>query len=349
MALPMEVRSIVHDVLSERLSAVVDNRFDAGEFRLSESAKCGRYRVAKVLGIVKEEHDEVDAGYFERGHLIERWVVEGFRRKYPRRCRTQQEVKTPFGDTGHIDIWFPAERRIIEVKSVSDRVQDLPRRDHVMQVQAYMHFLRDSKGQRRADLTEIVYVRYGRQLAYEVHLIEYDPVIGQAIEDELRQLHEMADRYELPPIPVLYEPTSPPCMTYYGEARRCPMWEQCWKGNEQAPKLDAPEVANWVREYAALDAEKKALQSQIKGLEEAMEAIKVKLGALLDIHEAKQVTADGVTVTRTIVNPKPKFDVDAAMQAGAISEDVVKAYQKPSTPQERWTIKRPKGQKEDAE
>ncbi|SIS88946.1 PD-(D/E)XK nuclease family protein [Alicyclobacillus vulcanalis] len=349
MALPMEVRSIVHDVLSERLSAVVDNRFDAGEFRLSESAKCGRYRVAKVLGMVKEEHDEVDAGYFERGHLIERWVVEGFRRKFPRRCRTQQTVKTPFGDTGHIDLWFPAERRIIEVKSVSDREQDLPRPEHVMQVQAYMHFLRNARGERRADSSELVYVRYGRQLSYEVHIVPYDEAVGQAIEDELRMLHEYAERYELPPIPSGYDPMSPPCMTYYGRAERCPLWSVCWKGSDRAPKLDAPEVADWVRDLAMLDAEKKALKAQEKTLEEAMKDIQAKLGALLDIYGVKQVSADGVTVTRTVVTPKPKFDMEAALADGALPTDVVERYQKVPKPYETWYVKRPKGQKEDAE
>jgi hypothetical protein len=219
---------------------------------------------------------------------------------------------------GHIDIWFPAEGRIIEVKSVSDRDQDLPRRDHVLQVQAYMHYLRDARGERRCDVAEIVYVKYGRELQYQVFVVEYDEVVARDIDDQLRHLHEYAERYELPDIHKGYEPTSSPCITFYGgEPRRCPMWDKCWVGNPEMPALDAPEVADWdlqkvgrfLREFQPnpllLKAEERLLVSSgplvIKDgrtLEEAVWAhqrgfLVIVLTAAQDVRELRVLRRDG--------------------------------------------------------
>ncbi len=341
--------TISADLIRRRMAEVLEDRFDSREFRLSESGACPRKRVARALGIQGDEPDESDAAYFERGNIVEQWVVSLYRAEFPRRCRTQVEVRTPTGEVGHIDLTFPAERRIVEVKSVSVGARELPRPEHVRQVQAYLHFARDARGERKFDLGELVYVRWGAGLDPEVHPVRYNPELGQAIETELRLLHDYRDRGELPEVPACHKPERYPCSwrNRWGVVK-CPYWPMCWADAEAVPPLEAPEVAEEVARYADLDAKLRAARQTADDLEAAVKVIRERLAAVLDAHEARRLAAGGYVVTRTPVEGRVSYDLAAAITAGVVTEAALAPFRKVSTGYDRWSVKPDKGARKEA-
>jgi CRISPR/Cas system-associated exonuclease Cas4 (RecB family) len=337
---------IAAQLIRRRMSDVLEDRFDPRELRLSESGACHRKRVARALGLEGKELDETDAAYFERGNVIEAWVVALFREAFPRRCRTQAEVRTPTGEVGHIDLWFPQERRIIEVKSVSYGARELPRPEHIAQIQAYLHFFRDAQGERKARLAEIVYVRWGAQLEAEVYPVRYNPEHGRLIEAELETLHDHIRRGTLPDIPVGYKPEAYPC-SWRNRAGvvKCSHWALCWANAATAPPLDAPEVADDVVRYAELEAKLRVVKAAADDLEAAIRAIRERLGTVLAAHAASELTAGGFLVRRTPVEGRTSYDIAAALKAGVVTEDLLAPFARQSAGYDRWTIKPDKGQK----
>jgi hypothetical protein len=328
-------------LISQRMAEVLTDRFDPREFRLSESGGCPRRRVAKVLGIPGDEFDETDAAYFERGNILEEWVVSLFRAEFPRRCHYQEEVRTAGGEVGHIDIGLPAERRLVEVKSVSIGAKDLPRREHVRQVQSYLHFCADAKGRRKYDSAELFYVRWGAGIDTEAHVVAYDPAAGRDIENELAALHGYRDRGTMPPIPVGHKPESYPC-SWRNRAGvvKCSHWLLCWANVAAIPPLDAPEVADDVARLAELTGKWDATKRTAEDLEGAVKVIRQRLGAVLSAHGARQLAAAGYVVTRSPVAGRKDYDVAAAIQAGAVGEAVMAPYVKVGAGYDRWNVKR---------
>jgi len=339
---------IAAQLIRHRMNDILeDDTFDPSELRLSQSGACRRKRVARALGIEGTSFDETDAGYFERGNVIEAWVVSLFREAYPRRCRTQVDVTTPTGETGHIDLWFPKERRIIEVKSVSFGARELPRPEHVMQVQAYLHFFRDAKGERKARLAEIVYVRWGAQLEAEVYPVRYDPEYGRLIEAELEALHGYLERRVLPDIPFGHKPEAYPC-SWRNRAGvvKCEYWDLCWTNVETAPPLDAPAVADDVKRYADLDHQLRTHKAAAKDIESAIGTIRERIGAVMTAHGAKRLAAAGYVVSRTPVEGRTSYDIRAALKAGAVDEEILAPFTRKAAGYDRWTIKADKARKE---
>lgn len=333
--------TITSHLVTSRMEAVLKSKFDPKEFRLSESGACPRKRVARVLGLPAGENTTEDAEYFERGNVNEQWIVQMYREEFPRRCRTQVEVRTPFGDVGHMDITFPAERRVIEVKSVSLGAKELPRPEHVRQLMAYLHWWVDSKGNRKADSGEIVYVKWGAGLKVEAYPVLYDPGMGREIEEELRLLHTYADREELPSIPEGHKPEKYPCAwrNKAGEVK-CPYWETCWQDAATAPAVDAPEVADTLERYFGLADTLKSLKVSVGEVEGAIDLLRQRVGVVLDAHKADSAKAGRYTVKRTKVPGRTSYDIAAALKVGAVTGEQLAPFTKTSDGYERWSIKR---------
>ncbi|MBE3576914.1 MAG: hypothetical protein IMX00_04415 [Limnochordales bacterium] len=342
--------SVTEELIQNRLRAVLQPKFDRAEFRLSEVGKCPRMRVMRVLGYEEQPPTEEDARYFERGHIAEAWVVQQYRRTYPRHTRAQMKVHTPYG-TGHIDLWFPGKALIVEVKSVGRWSFDnaIPRDEHIAQVQAYLHFFRDHKGQRRADHAELVYVDMDT-LRMRVFPVQYDPTQGEAIEKELEQLTRMANLGQLPP--VTYFPDQEPCVTHTPQGvKRCPFWQHCHsetdpfdplysgKPDEEALQL----IAQYREVKSKLDELEKShkqatepLRAKVTELQEALDAVYDRLGV------DETIAPDGTTVKRTKVPGRLTWDLDSAEKAGVFTSEMKQAllpFAKQTGGYTRWTLK----------
>ncbi|HHV62347.1 MAG TPA: hypothetical protein GXX51_06885 [Firmicutes bacterium] len=335
--------AITQGLIERKMQEVLQSDFDPREFRLSESGACPRKRVARVLGYPAEEPDEEDAAYFERGNIVEAWVVSLYREAFPRRCRTQVEVRTPTGEVGHIDLWFPAEKRIVEVKSVSIGARELPRPEHVAQVQAYLHFFRNSRGERKAENAEIVYIKWGAGLQSEVFPIMYDPVQGEKIEQELRRLHEYRDRGELPPLPRDAKPEAYPCSWRNRAGQvKCPYWSMCWTDAKNLPPLDGEAMADKVTRYAEICEKLRAAKAVVDDLEGAKRLLEQYFSPVMDASGADALRASGYLLKRTKIAGHISYDVKAAIAAGVVSEQALEPFKKESAGSFRWSLRKEK-------
>lgn len=336
---------IVDQLIERRLADVLLPRFDHREFRLSETGTCARKRVLRVLGYEPIPFDEQSARYFERGNIAEAWVVRQFRAAYPRRTRTQVKVRTPYGDTGHIDLWFPAERRIIEVKSVSRASfdTDIPRDVHLKQVQAYLNFFCDADGQPRADEGELVYVDMDT-LRTHTFPVRRDPVQGAEIAAELQRLHDMAQRGELPP--VEFFPDQAPCVTHtpFGTSK-CEFWHHCHNADTldfglPVDRLDA--IADLAADYLAAKSVYEPVRRQADELKKAVDAAKEQLLKAMADYGRDEAVAGDYVVKVTHVQGQVRWDIDAAKKAGVIPAEVLQAlvaYSKKDRDSDRVSVK----------
>ncbi|MCF8002417.1 MAG: hypothetical protein K9K76_11260, partial [Halanaerobiales bacterium] len=239
--------NISEEVIEKRIKEVKKSDFDPSNFRLSNTGKCQRMRMLKVLGYSSDRVDQSTAETFERGNLLENWLVNQFIKNFPRKTRNQIEVYTPYGDIGHMDIWFPNPKdkpsTIIEVKSVHEKAgSNLPKKDHLNQVQAYLHFFTDSRGKRRANRAELIYIFYGRKLSTKSFEIKYNKEKGSQIEKELQRLHRWKKKGFVPEIPNDNTADSFPCfwLTHDGSSNNCPFYHHCWSQEKTEDYEDIP-------------------------------------------------------------------------------------------------------------
>lgn len=340
-------------VISERLAAVLDSKFDPREWRLSESGGCQRKRVLRVLGYEADEFSEETAGYFERGNILERWLVEQFERQLPGQVATQVEVIGP-GCLGHMDIFMPTQPLIVEVKTANESAEQfgLPKAEHLMQVQSYLHFGRKNgvrvPGQPEPIVlpddtrAEIVYFLLGRHLRHVAFPVEYNPAVGEEIERNLLTLQEMAGREEVPDVPAEYDAGRFPCSWRHGEVT-CPFYRHCWSevATEPAPAVDDADAARLFAEYREAKAryttandEADTLKQQVRFLEDH----------LADIFAGRQVDkgalqAGGVQISRSPVAGRVTYNMEGAALAGAVDLARLEQFRQIGAGYTRWTVK----------
>lgn len=346
----MICETLTSSVVASRLQEVLESKFDPREWRMSELGSCPRRHVLRVVGYEADAMSEETAAYFERGNIIESWLVQQFREQYPRRVRTQVEVLGP-GCTGHIDLYLATERLIVEVKTANEAAEQfgLPKPEHLYQVQAYLHFgrkhgiLYNGRTTRLPDdaRAEIVYFLLGRQLRYVVYPVEYSPAVGHEIECNLQALQQMAQRGELPGVPAGYSADRYPCSWRGGEVR-CPFYRYCWDGQaETAPAGDAPGAEQLFRKYADTRARYGVLSDQIKAVKQQLDYLEEQLE---DVFRARQVDkgaliAGGVQISRTPVAGRVTYDIESAALAGAVDLDRLAPWKRIGSGYVRWTVK----------
>lgn len=346
----MGAETLTGGVIANRLQEVLESRFDPREWRMSELGSCPRRHVMRVLGYDAEQHSEEAAAYFERGNILESWLVEQFHKQLPGQVETQVEVLGP-GCAGHIDIYFPAEALIIEAKTANEAAEHygLPKEEHLWQVQAYLHFGRqdgirlNGRETRLPDnaRAEIVYFLLGRHLRHVVFPVEYNPKIGAEIEQRLLRLQEMARAGEVPEIPADYAADRYPCSWRGGEVR-CPYYRYCWDGQRETPPAgEAPDAERLFREYAEARMRYGAISDQAKAVKQQLDYLDEQLE---DLFRARGVdkgalVAGGVQISRSPVAGRVTYDIESAALAGAVDLARLEPWKRQSSGYVRWSVK----------
>ena len=342
---------ITQEAIQDRFDEVKESDFDPTNFRLSNTGKCQRMRMLKVLGYEAEDIDDSTAQTFERGNLLEDWFVDQIINKYPRRTRREQEVKTPFGDVGHMDVWYPNPDNnpatIIEVKSVHENTKyfSLPKQDHINQVQSYMHFYTDNNGNRRADRAEIIYIFFGRKLETEPYEIVYDPEKGKEIEEELNLLHSWKKSGYVPDIPEDKTPDSFPCFwtTKDGNIGRCSYYKHCWSGEPEGEYDDIPIFDNdktmreLIREYQHINERYKAFKKNLKKIKSNKKELEEAINTNLDIRETDAAIIGNTRLKRSKISGRTYWKPERALKQGLIDEDTLEKIRQASDQSSGYT------------
>lgn len=324
---------LLERLFNQRLQREVASKFDSRELRLSESGGCPRLRAAKLSGAVDDERDTWDARYFLAGRLIEREVRSWFSQEFPRRCRQEVEVTHPLGK-GHIDLWFPAMRWIVEIKAtLAPDAAGLPRQTHVKQATSYLHFFRDADGRRRADYATIAYLILGRPIQLRPFPVVYRPELGEAIEREMAEIARYAADGTLPEAPEEYSPFAPPCRwKMAGKSRLCPLWDQCWREEVTGGQADKDTVllegdlAALATEYVANWHEKHEAERQAEEIAATLNEHKEAITSALLALGAKKGKVGDVTLTRIEQKGRTTYHVPDAILCGAIEETTMAPF-----------------------
>ena len=351
------MQTLAELALSDRFDEVKQSDFDTTEFRLSETGQCQRKRMLKALRYKPEEVSQAEAEYFERGNTLENWLVNQIVAKYPRKTRKQQKVITPWGDVGHIDIWFPnppdKPPTIIEVKSVSEKARyyNLPYDDHVSQVQAYMHFLRNSQGVRRCNRAEIIYIFFGRRFTYKTFVVPYDELKGKKIEKELQQLHQWKNEGYIPPIPEDKKPFEYPCFwtTSDDEEHTCPMYRYCWgpevvetEGVQKYEPVDDPAIKELFAQYKQVQSEYSRANKEVNRLKTQKKNLEAALKKAYDLRNTDSLVANNLQLKRVKISGRTYWDPEKAYKLGLINEDIlnsIKSVSSQGSSYYRWYMK----------
>ncbi len=344
------LRDLLKDGLPRNLILRIPDgtRFDPREIRLSEAGGCPRRRAAAHAGLVEpEETTEWNGGYFLRGRLAEMVIRTAFASRFPSRCRYEVPVHHPWG-TGHADLWFPAEKLLLEIKSAttdaSGGTPDLPRAWHLAQLQAYLHFLRDPAGHRRTEHAILCYILLGQRVSWRMFPVLYRPEVGAQIESTLTDIHRRATNGTALDAPQHPDASAygPPCVlrSAHGDFTRCPLWDHCWTGIKRDETIEAdPELSALITEYAALYREKKAAEAEAEQADRLMKTMQEKLEAAYAALDAKRVRAAGVTITRSPRNGRKSIDTEAAIAAGAIEAAALEPFTSNGNPYVTWLVR----------
>lgn len=335
----LTMEMLAKKALEDRFAELEEGDFDPTQFRLSNTGRCQRYRMLKVLGYEPNDQEDMLA-YFERGNVMEEVMAEYIRNQYPRRGRREFEVNTPYGDTGHIDYWIPKagdEPTIIEIKSVSEGAKhfNLPKEDHVKQVQAYMHFLTDSRGNRRCERAEIVYLFFGRKFDDEVFEVRYDPEMGEQIEDELVQLHKWKEEGFAPDPPEDYGPDSFPCFWCTEDAgdleeHYCPFYAHCWAYYEPSEEHDEglifdedEAMKELADKFKQINEDYKKANKKRKQLKKKKKKLKKALEKKFEEHGIDKAIIGNQRIMIKKQSGKTYWKPEKALEEGLIDEDTL--------------------------
>ena len=332
-----EVQTPGAQILTRSFAAAADDgRFDPAEFRLSETGSCPRYRVAKALGLAVPDHDDPD-GVLKRGHVLGDWVVAEIRQAYRMQVpgivrevvRREYPVRTPYG-TGHADIVLLRAHHLIEVKSTQERyLGDLPRAEHLAQVQAYLHFLPWVRS------AELLYVIPARGLLIRSWPVRRAPDIGRGIEAELQLLAGYRAQGLLPPIPEAYAgPSVPPCSF-------CPFREACWSGahDREVPPPELPDLAGPAARLKQIEDLREQSRRDMERYDELRERERATIREAMEAQHLDAIEAGGVRIRRTVVAGRRTLDHQAAIAAGAVPAEALEPFWNVGQPWERWTVR----------
>ena len=312
--------------------------FDPREIRLSEGGQCARRQTLRILGYPAEPPTDQQLAIFDTGHRIEDFVYRLWATRYPRRVCRQIRVRTPYG-TGHIDLWIPPERKIVEVKSTTRaRLADLPLTSHVDQLHLYQYYW----GARHHAALELAYVvkETGEIRPFAV---PYDVARARELVATLIAVQGAVEMTREPlPIPPDYTAFQFPCGWGTG---RCAFWTHCWGPEAVAPEgkdavvvataaAFAPDLAAYQRlrqQRSALTAQADTLKTQIEGLEDGF-------ARFLTDEGADVLKAGPFRLRRTVVPGRVTYDTGAALAAGAVDAATLAPFQKTGSGYTRWTV-----------
>jgi len=349
-------------VLAEKkLKSLLKSDFDPKDIRLSESGhKCRRLRVLRALGYEPAPVADDVLGLFETGNVWEEWFHGLLREEYPRKTRTQMEVQTPYGATGHMDVWFPkppadlggGRPRFYECKAVREgaKYYGLPKDEHLYQVQAYHHFGRKYGIKWGGQVTklpddtvaEIVYI-IRETLEVIPYEVEYSPDIGEEIETETRRVRRMIDSQEVPPVELGHAEF--PC--YYQTKDYevyCPFYIYCHADAESQDDgaLVKADLEPKLKEYDQVRGEYSAKNKAAQAVKTKKKAVEKELDGLFNALGTDAVVAGDLKVHRTLIKGRIYPDVDKALKMGRIDLKTYNAIMEVSNKGSdyyRWYVK----------
>jgi len=185
--------TLIHSTDRTDLRSTTDD--NKPTFRLSQSGYNPQYRLLKALGKFVEHHDESRQMLFYQGHTIAQAYLKQLSRTLNRRILYEVEVKTPYGDEGHIDAWIPSKRKIVEIKTCGKTtMENAPLFKDICQVQAYMYYwnlkesLKRPSRRNMAEIGELVYIGRNGE-GYREFPIYPNFKLQQEINEILFELH----------------------------------------------------------------------------------------------------------------------------------------------------------------
>lgn len=327
-------------LMDERLEAQRrESRFDPTDIRLSEAAHCPRRQTLRILGYEGEPPTLDQQAVFDLGHEHEERMADLWRERYGGDAVLREvEVRTPFG-TGHIDALVVPEKRLVEFKTTKARsVPYLPLEEHVAQATLYLHYHVIPLWGDEAT-AEIAYriKETGRVLSFP---LRYDPGLAARLVERLEAVKDAVEFGAPLPVPKGYSLDQFPCGWWddAGSFQTCPFWRHCWTA--EAPEGDADgragELLSRLRE--AEDAYRRAAD----GLEEAKrarDAARAAVGRIMDETGENTLRAGGVEATRIRASGWTTWDVKAAIEAGAVSEEALRPFARERKGNETWKVR----------
>lgn len=216
------------DALKQSYAAEVARRLEehaVNGLYLSDSGRCPRMRVLKALNVPHRGPSAREIEITMLGDVIHDYLWQHRIAKVWPDAEREVWLDTPYG-RARMDAVVPSENLIVEIKKAkSQDIEHLPKREHVVQLQAYMHFSSYKRG-------VLLYAVLGlgwSELAFDV---PYEPSTGAAIEAELDYLRSLIEKHEPPPVPSGYVPTRYPCSWYdkeLGVRHWCGYGLHCWR------------------------------------------------------------------------------------------------------------------------
>ena len=327
-------------LLASALQQASEPRFNPQEWRPSELGHpCDRYLVLRRMGAEGREPDATDLGYFQRGRIIEDWVVSLYRRRWPRQTRRQFPVTIPISEgfalTGHVDLWCPVEGLVVEVKSVGHSVlvsSDLPRSEHLLQVRLYLDAL--AQRFRRPNLRgELVYVSMGRELAWRVFPVYPNALQVQQAKARVLMLEGLVREGKTPEPP--FWASQYPCSWTDGTTTRyCPYFAHCHRESDLGADLEpvARGAEDLEQTVAAWEAAK-AAEEQARNAYEDARAFRRSLEEeeLIPLVQAlgdRAQTPSGAVVEVRWRQGRVTWDIAAALACGAVTEEQLAPFRK---------------------
>lgn len=321
------------------------SKFNPKEIRLSEAGQCPRRQTLRALGYTPTPPTLRELAIFEEGHRVEEEIAAEWETLYPGQIVRELEVKTEFG-VGHIDIWLPGARHIVECKTTTEkRLKDMPLRSHVAQVTMYLHFFGNAQGA----TAEIAYKikETGEVLSFPV---TYDRDYARELIVGLMDVQAHIDLLAEPlPIPDEYQATSYPCAWHTPQGlRRCGFWDFCW-GNQvttQADKKDivavAPPLTADVEEYATIRVQQQALETQIDLIKVRRTELEAGFADVLNDRQADALRAGDITLKRSQIAGRTTTRLDDAIADGVVDPAAIAPYQTTGKGYARWTVRKPR-------
>jgi len=292
--------------------------------RLSELARCPRMCALRGLGHEPAEPSPRGRRYQTRGQMFGYYAFQQFRERYPDAQR-EVEITWPLG-TGHADIYLPSEKLLIEVVSSTSPNEIFPAK--MKQVRCYLLYHPEAN-------SAAVYVINPSDLDREALLpVILRPEDVTEIAADVAMVEAALDGGPLPPCSAA---TPSDCE----HSLFCPFAGVAWEGWEPPPlpeanSVDAVLLAS--RYYRAKRAEGEARGGTSEAERERKE-LEAELAAVFPLGK----TASGpFVVSRTQVNRKGTFNLDAARAAGVSDEDLLGPFIKPGANYETWRIEREK-------
>lgn len=318
----MTDNELERELMRRVVSRAAVRRFCDGEIRLSAIGHCHRQQFFEITNPVAAAVHPVTAAYYERGRMVEDWFC-GILTEGDEPFQEEMEVPHPYG-VGHIDFWFPTENYFIELKTSNQNTEPyLPKSEHLLQVQAYHHYGRQSGAMNEKTRAYLIYVLTGGPLKMRVYEIPYDADLAAIAISGMDRLHESITRLETPPISEFYDDSSFPCSFQSDDVTiRCPFWDRCW-GADAEPGHWMPRSSNAaIDEFLAAYRKYKTSQAESQAAEMLMKSAREIIGGMMDESCIDTLESLDYVIKRRLIHRAGSLSEARLRENGVTSEQL---------------------------